>query len=146
MKALTLWRPWPWAIFHARTPKRIENRPWKPWRSVIGQRIALHAGTTMDLDSVPSLLEAGGCADAPSCIAKGKAMTAEGIIGVVTVRGYIATEMEAAALGQERWWSGPFAWVLDDVVALKEAIPCAGMQGLWDLPPAVEAELRGRLG
>ena len=46
MRALTLWRPWTWAVCHA--GKRIENRPWRPWLSVMGQEIALHAGKTYD--------------------------------------------------------------------------------------------------
>lgn len=49
MRALTLWRPWTWAIYHA-GPRRklIENRDWEPPRSVMGQIIALHAGKTFD--------------------------------------------------------------------------------------------------
>lgn len=38
--ALTLWRPWAWAIIHG--PKRVENRTWKPPASFIGKRIGIH--------------------------------------------------------------------------------------------------------
>ena len=41
MNGLTLIRPWPWSIRSG--GKRIENRKWRP-RSVLGRRIALHAG------------------------------------------------------------------------------------------------------
>jgi len=44
MKALTLKQPWAWAVAHA--GKDVENRTWKPPASVIGQRIAIHAGCT----------------------------------------------------------------------------------------------------
>lgn len=50
MKALTLWRPWPYAIFHLppHVAKRVENRSWKPPVTLIGHRIAIHAGKTWD--------------------------------------------------------------------------------------------------
>lgn len=32
IKGLTLWQPWAWAI--AWKGKRVENRPWHPWRGV----------------------------------------------------------------------------------------------------------------
>ncbi|CAB4191487.1 hypothetical protein UFOVP1229_36 [uncultured Caudovirales phage] len=42
MKALTLRHPWAFSIAH--WGKRIENRSWKPWKEVVGQRIAIHGG------------------------------------------------------------------------------------------------------
>jgi len=52
MRALTLRQPWAWAIVHGQ--KRIENRPWKPWRDIIGQRIAIHAGLiTSEAEAAP---------------------------------------------------------------------------------------------
>jgi hypothetical protein len=42
MKALTIWQPW--ASLIAIGAKPYEFRGWKPPRSIIGQRIAIHAG------------------------------------------------------------------------------------------------------
>ncbi len=46
--ALTLHRPWPWAIIHG--SKRVENRSWAPPAWLIGQRLAIHAGKRWDAD------------------------------------------------------------------------------------------------
>ena len=42
MKALTLHQPW--ASLIACGAKRIETRSWPPPKSLIGKRIAIHAG------------------------------------------------------------------------------------------------------
>lgn len=42
MKALTIWQPWATLIVMGAKP--YEFRGWKPPRSLIGQRIAIHAG------------------------------------------------------------------------------------------------------
>lgn len=135
MKALTLYRPWPWAIFHANhNSKRIENRPWKPWPSIIDKPIVLHAGKTFDRDSVPDILartRAQGLGAAASDL---------GLIGVATVRGFATSEAgcEEFMVGQSRWFSGPYAWLLSDVRAFPLPIPCAGSLGLWDVPVGLQ--------
>lgn len=53
LRALTLWRPWPYTIFHLRPgegpgPKRVENRPMKPPQAARDGLIALHAGKKWD--------------------------------------------------------------------------------------------------
>ena len=42
MKALTIWQPW--ASLIAMGAKPYEFRGWKPPKSLIGQRLAIHAG------------------------------------------------------------------------------------------------------
>lgn len=134
MKALTLYRPWPWAIFHApRNPKRVENRPWKPWPSVVGQVIALHAGRKFDSDAADRL-----------CVRYGlhpdgrppAGWEDEGLIGTAMVLGYATSAEDCTRYmaGQAAWWIGPFAWLLADVRAFATPIPCAGALGLWDVP------------
>jgi hypothetical protein len=39
----------------------------------------------------------------------------------------------------------PVGWVLDDVIALDEPVPCPGAQGLWQLPIDVEARVRAQI-
>lgn len=142
MKALTLWRPWPWSIIHG--PKRIENRPWKPPASIIGKRLALHAGKTYDAAGesfIRARLDDYGLAAPPQA-----ELEQQGIIGIVTVTGF-STDAESLALEegfgfgdmhQPAWFFGPFAWLLEVNAALPSPVPCKGMQGLWDLPPDVE--------
>lgn len=51
MKAITLRPPWPTAIFEL--GKNVENRTNPPaWRSLIGQRVAIHAGLTWSDEAV----------------------------------------------------------------------------------------------
>lgn len=138
IRCLTLWRPWPWAIFHAPTnPKRLENRPWKPWSSIINQRIVLHAGKTFDSDAADDLCSMFGLhpdGDVP------RGWTDEGLIGVATIRGWAESEedCERFMVGQSEWFSGPYAWLLSDVIAFPVPIPAKGKQGLWVLDPEQE--------
>lgn len=151
MRALTLWRPWPWAIFHGGVwAKRIENRPWKPWASIIGQRIGLHAGKKFDFDAVELILaKTIRCLEGHEHDPLPVAAHDEGLIGVVTVRGFVSDPWDVAVeagQGQERWFFGPYGWVLDDVVALGKPISIRGAQGLWELPAWAEQAVRAQLG
>jgi len=144
MKALTLWRPWPWTIFHAPAwQKRIENRPWRPWQSIIGRQIVLHAGKAFDKTCVDFILDNIAVEGQPRRL--GARSADEGLIGVVTVAGYAETPEDAALLagqGQERWFFGPYGWVLKNARAFPEPIPCKGAQGLWDLPQWAAVKVR----
>jgi hypothetical protein len=46
-------------------------------------------------------------------------------------------------LDLERWFFGPYGWLMPERVAI-EPVPCRGAQGLWKLPPDVEAEVLRR--
>lgn len=127
MKALTLYQPWATLIIHG--PKRIENRRWTPPKDLIGKRIAIHAGKTIDGGAVirheDTLLKAtGGVFEIPTGV----------VLGTAIVYGYVTRS-------DDEWFSGPIGWQLAEVRALPEPIPCRGAQGLWDLPPDVEAQL-----
>lgn len=146
MKAITLWRPWPYAIFHLppAIAKRVENRSWKPPRDIVGQRIAIHAGKTWDEDGKDfigrHLAELGLLADLKAQPGHDARVKDEGIIGTAFLAGFLD-------IGDYRqppfrpWFQGPFGWLLDDARALPEPIPCKGQRGLWDVP----AELIERL-
>jgi hypothetical protein len=136
MYALTLHQPWAWAIAHG--GKRIENRTWTPPKWIIGQRIAIHAGKTLDKEAAEDLLywRGGG-----TCFGRhGPAVledppgqyTLGAFVAVATVKGYVTTIGEQHP--QAGWFCGPRGWVLDDVVALGEPVPCRGRQKLWVVP------------
>ena len=52
----------------------------------------------------------------------------------------------AMPLQQLKWFFGPVGYVLRDVVALPEPVPCKGALGFWRLPTDVERAVRGQLG
>lgn len=159
MRGLTLIRPWSDAIVHG--PKRVENRPWCPPRSMLGARIALHAGKKYATD-----LTAGSIP--PSWIPRPPAETPQGIVGVARLVGFLdlregnygqqnwrMSEAHSAAslqtlevlhtLDRDPWWCGPVGWLLDEVQALPEPIPCKGMLGLWTLPTDIEQRVLSQL-
>lgn len=139
MKALTLKQPWAWAV--ARAGKDVENRTWKPPASIIGQRIAIHAGKTWDRDGDLALchLVEGFGHPGPADLTYGA------IVAVATVKGFMGPEL-GAARWILHWFNGaPYAWLLADVITLPEPIPCKGNQGLWTVPPDIEAEIERQI-
>lgn len=135
MKAITLWQPWAWAIMSA--GKRVENRSWPAPRALVGQRIAIHAGMRVDEWGIEVVEE---ITDAPVPTP----LTTGAIVGTARVTGCVRA---ANAEVMTSWHFGPWCWELEDVRALEEPVPCKGRQGLWDLPPEVEAEIeRQELG
>ena len=154
--ALTLYKPWPYAIFHlpAERAKRIENRTWKPPASIVGKRVAIHAGKRMDMAAfdVPPIADAL----ARSSQHERNLALQGGIIGTAVVAGWVdtspnvtAAEMFGGRLTDEDaamamltgWFSGPIGWVLDEVSALTSPVECSGAQGLWVVPPDVRAQV-----
>lgn len=140
MKALTIWRPWTWAITH-RSPlaKRTENRTWNaPW--VLYRDIAIHAGERYDdrdaCDFITDILD-----ERPP----GKAQCPTGIVAVTRVAGFRGWD-SIGSPDDDPWLVGPWGWQLDNVRVLVEPVPCKGAQGLWTLPPDLEVAVRARLG
>jgi hypothetical protein len=131
MKALTLWRPWAQAIIYG--PKRIENRTWRPPRWIIGKRIAIHAGARYDVEGASWM--SGGGLFAKSLYEPGPPGECRpGLLGTAVVEGVVTRSTDP-------WFCGPYGWVLTDVVALPEPIPCRGAQGLWDVPYSLAEQL-----
>ena len=153
MKALSLWRPWPWCFFHA--GKRIENRSWPPPKSIIGQWVAMHAANRFDDEAFVAMTRGDFGADATTADNPEKHPT--GIVGAMFVERAFEFGVEAGAiinrtpmplpepLVHDRYAFGPWCWVTPKVVGLPAPIPCKGMQGLWAVPPEIEAVLRARI-
>lgn len=141
MRGLTLHRPWDWAMAHG--GKNIENRPWKAWRSSIGERIALHAGKVYSdtgagfIDGVLGL----GRAPLESASRAGVIVATTRVAGWVHCGGHwhgVPSEVAKAALASP-WFMGPYGWIVSDTFALPDPVPCQGALGLWKLPLDVEA-------
>lgn len=147
MRALTLWRPWPWVILQAPEPARkaVENRPRKYPKALHGELFAIHAGKHYDGDSVGFILrvfnELTGDAPPDSFLADSQV---EGIVGVARLAGIAIDRLKLPA-DQQPWFTGPYGWLLSDVRPLKTPIPIRGAQGFWRVPAPVQAAIEAEL-
>jgi hypothetical protein len=131
LRALSLWQPWAHAIVWG--SKRLENRKWAPWRSVVGQVIALHATDHVEPLSLAQINENFGTSWRLEDLAR------KAVVGLARVTGHITADDPRAAT--DPWWMGPIAWTLEDVVRI-DPVPCRGAQGLWLLEGPVLARVR----
>ena len=136
MRAITIWQPWAWAIAHA--GKDIENRTWKPPQSIVGRRIAIHAGKRIDTDVIEDM-QLGGYYD-ESLVCEDCPCASDMVTGA-----FVATAVLAGTVdqGESPWFRGPIGWLLRDVKALPQPVPCRGAQGLWTVPDHIVAQLIG---
>src|SRR4051812_41147039 len=119
MRAITLWRPWPWALFHAPADrlKDVENRTWAaPY--ILGETVALHAGHRIDKPEAFHFIERV-CGVRPP-----EDAGATGIIGLVR---FDAMLTEASS----PWFTGKVGWHVAWRQALAEPVPCPGSHKLW---------------
>lgn len=138
MKALTLWRPWTWAITHpSPMAKRVENRSWPPPPWMIGRDVAIHAGRKFDADAALDIEDILGEAppDESSC--------PTGVVALARINGYLSGPGREYIDGP--WYVGPFGWSLADVRVLARPVECKGAQGLWDLPADIEAHVKAQI-
>jgi hypothetical protein len=162
MRALTLTQPYAGLV--ASGLKRIENRPRSMLRPEhFGQLVAIHASREIDesvYDRVTAIDPALYFDDW-----KGKSKwyrlsrITKAVIAVAVVDSKIDITYPnphspdghwrkwlTENLGdQERWFTGPIAYVLSGIQDLAEPVPCRGMQGFWTLPEDVEAAVRKQL-
>jgi hypothetical protein len=126
---------------------RILNRTEAPPATLIGQRLGIHAGKRVDGDGLVACKKLG-FEIAPDD------MPISAIIAVATVIGWIAPNggtltgpdhrltQRLELLRHNPWWASPLTgWVLDDVIALPEPVPCRGMQGVWWADQATVAKV-----
>ncbi len=148
MKALTLYPPWALAV--DRLGKDIENRIWPPPLSIIGKRIAIHAGAKMAPkrrnEEMLGLIGMAGRSTAPGELgSKIAELQRDLILGSAPASAIVAT---AVVIGFEqptdrptRPWhaAGQYGWLLTDKRSLSRPVPCKGALKLWDLPADVQA-------
>lgn len=155
--ALSIRQPWASAIVFGQ--KRIENRTWRPTAQLQSGPFAMwiHAGGFDD----PVPLNHSGISDfwysgdSMAAMRQGRLPT-EGvaqrwsslptrcIIGAAVVS-HVAGPLDRLPPDQERWWAGPLAWVLRDVVALSEPVRASGRLSLWRPTPEVQEACVERL-
>lgn len=137
IRGLTLWQPMAWAI--AAGHKRIENRPWAPWRGVT--HLAIHAGATYHRPHAEQITEHFGI-EVPAR----RDLVFGAILCVVRLNGFVHEDDDIdQPEHDDPWFSGPFGWKLSDVQRLETPIPRKGMQGLWRLTDDDLVELNRQL-
>ena len=127
MKALSIKQPWLYAITDL--DKRIENRIWKPPEKIIGQKIALHAAKYDDLEAYSLVFKITHVRLLPSDLHR------SAIIATAIIKGYIEQS-------NDKWFLGPYGWILDNIKVLSEPVFCRGNQKLWSIPSDVMALIK----
>lgn len=151
VRALSMSQPWCWAVVDPIARKHIENRTWAPPIEMIEQQFAIRAAKSWDKE--PIYRGATGYLMTPSafieCLVPHAPMAfhlypKSAIVGVATLE-RIVTQPDTLTASQQRWYFGPFGWVLKDVIALATPVPCAGKQGLWTVPDDVERAITAQI-
>lgn len=139
MLALTVKQPFAHCI--ASQSKLVENRSWAAPRHVIGERIAIHAGKSLDAEGYAAVREMELRHPLPEAdlLVRGAVVAVARLDGVTGDRSKIPRD-------QRRWWAGPFGWLLSDVEALVDPVPCRGRQRLWVLTTEVSVRVEAQLG
>jgi len=151
MKALTLVRPWPYAIFWL--GKDIENRTWPTPEQILGKKIAIHAGKRFekgDAERIPKIFFSNGFTASAMYALKEdiehEPYAPGTIVGVVSVVGCFPVHDMETLQGKSRWAFGPWCWVLENPVRLTTPIPCKGKLSLWNVPGKIEEQIVVQLG
>lgn len=144
MKALTVKQPWDYALLNG---KRVENRPTRPPKSVIGERIALHAGLKYDYDGLAFIKDVLGKCET---LEKGVIFATVRVVGWVEVGTDAARKLGEPVLSDPAlawalaspWFFGPIGIVLEELCPLRKPVSCRGMQGWWPVPAEIEQRVR----
>ena len=150
MKALTLHQPWASLIAHG--VKTIETRSWAPPQSLVGQRIAIHAGKNVvgpqllnrnTRQAIARLFGEEWKKDIPKGAVVATALLKDA--RQVGVQRYVGRVL-ASSPSYTGWIepdpygdfsTGRWLWFLMDVEPCNPPVPAVGHQGLWDWCPDV---------
>lgn len=137
MIALTIWQPW--ASLIAEGLKPVENRDWKR-DSLVGKRIAIHAGKVFDVDAAHGLM---GRTGRVRSVVRDSQSVRGAIVATAVVSDFVTefsnlTSVEMLAI--RPWFTGPFGWILRDVRKF-DPVTCRGAQGLWTVTVDVLARI-----
>lgn len=152
MKALTIWQPWASLIVHGAKP--YEFRGWRTPRSLIGQRIVIHAAARKvdrrEVEQLVRLLGAGGRYAARTCLHPDQALAVlrgehgdlpiacglgTATVGEPRLGPDIAEEFGVArANDSDRDEHANWGWPMLDIERWDEPMSMKGAQGLWNWP------------
>ena len=158
MKALTIQNPYAHLIITPQDQlpdgaihKRVENRSWIPQSVLMRVPIAIHAGMSLDWfkfgDWPRAFPKKPKQCDVPE-------MAFGAVVGVATIaQCFHVNQIRTGQVPTEYQWlrthkhvSGPYCFVLEDVVALDEPVPCVGQQKFFRLSSSVEARVMDQIG
>lgn len=139
----------PWASLVAFGAKTIETRSWSsPYRG----EVAVHAAKGFPREAVEQtflhpfagVLFANGVLK-PAQLPRGEIVAVARLADCIETRavscdGRPPHERAFGDFGPGRW-----AWLLADVQALRQPVPCKGALGLWPVAPEIEAAVRRQL-
>lgn len=156
LRALTLPPERAWTVMHL--DDRVANRTRPAPASIIGQRIAIHAGLKAPDWNVVRLMArcAGWSVDTlatqffapdshapvvrPAKLYGTQHRLARGaIVATAIVSGCRAVDQRDVV----GWEAGPWCWDLTDVRVLATPVPCKGALGLWRVPAELVAGVVG---
>lgn len=150
MKALTIWQPWASLIMLGAKP--YEFRRWPAPRSLVGQRIVVHAGArparAAEIADLIRRLREGGYAETgikaelalvylcqwpaerqlPLASGLGTATLGRPVKAIDIFRDQVA---DSGRLDEHVW-----AWPLTGIQPFEPIVPMRGAQGFWDWPGA----------
>ena len=145
MKAITIWEPH--ATLVAERIKINETRLWAPPRSLIGQRLAIHAGKSREsMKQLNDAISRGDREWQPIFEALlglygaewQDAMSYGKVVAVATLSSVErTTSIEPDPFGD--YSPGRYAWVLSSIIPL--GVEAKGAQGIWDWDPPEEIPL-----
>ncbi|MDR3408439.1 MAG: ASCH domain-containing protein [Methylovirgula sp.] len=166
MKALTIWQPWASLIIAGAKP--YEFRGWRAPRSIIGQRIVIHAAArkmnlleTLDLFRVLTMRDRSDdhrVDAAETCLVPEKALPILGmaiggelpmacglgtaIVGEPRPGPEIAEEFSVPrANDSDRDEHANWGWPMLDIEVWDASVPMRGAQGFWHWPTPEELSL-----
>ncbi len=145
MKALTIWQPWASLIMAGAKP--WEWRGWAAPRSIVGQRIAIHAGARpVKLHEIADILEQINDNDSslkadiaipllrgahriawPLASVLGTAVLGPPVPALEWAAQHLAPGFDSNLIDHHK-----FAWPLTSIERFEPPIPARGAQGLWD--------------
>lgn len=156
MYALTVWQPW--ASLIAEGHKPFEFRGWAAPERVVGERIAIHAGSR----SVRKEELAWLIACLEGRLGKGRPALKDGALGFLRTTGRMTYPLRAivctAIIGEsvrgdeaarrlgvavndsDREGTFNWGWPMLEIEGVPD-IPCKGAQGLWKVPAEVVADI-----
>ena len=147
MKALSIWQPHA-SLLMSGVFKPYETRSWKPWASLIGQRVAIHAGkATADLNGLAAYVDHQAVGGAPDQerdafraalkqlgFSRLNALPRGCLLGTAVLAGFLPTEALDKPGCFGNFGPGWFAWQFIDHERLDEPIPFVGQQGFFEVP------------
>ncbi|MDZ4263777.1 MAG: ASCH domain-containing protein [Pseudomonadota bacterium] len=143
MKAITLFDPW--ATLVVLGQKQFETRSWPTNHRGL---LAIHVSKTSGFDELatvePFLSVFKGMAHwhAPGCIiGTVEVMDCWQVPGRTIPSSFAGQPISVKERAFGDFSPGRYAWMLKNPRRLATPIPCRGRQGLWNVPPEIEALL-----